>query len=282
MNYTFPTYEEAEKTSDVARYCTKSEYETAVRDRRFEFQKIKYLSDRLKITAYVYRPQKLTEQKLPTIIFNRGSFIRRDIAAELIVSFHRLAREGFAIIAPLYRQSDGGEGKDEMGGADMNDLMNTAQLAKQLNFVDTENLFMYGESRGGMMTYQALRNRFPLKAAAVFGAFTDMEAFLTASPNSSAVAKQIWPDFEQKKPEIFYQRSAIRWADKIDTPVLIMHGGADSLVSPLQSLLMAEQLQKLGKPYELMIYAGDNHILSNNRIERDQRVSNWFKKYLSN
>jgi hypothetical protein len=35
---------------------------------------------------------------------------------------------------------------------------------------------MYGESRGGMMTFQAIRRDLPVDAAAVFGAFTDLEA----------------------------------------------------------------------------------------------------------
>ena len=48
-----------------------------------------------------------------------------------------------------------------------------------------------------------------------------------------------------------------------------------------QSLLLAQQLQKLGKVYELLVYSGDNHDLTKNSEDRDRRVVNWFKKYLT-
>lgn len=44
-----------------------------------------------------------------------------------------------------------------MGGADLNDLLRTAALAKELPSVDAGKLFLLGESRGGMMVFQALR-----------------------------------------------------------------------------------------------------------------------------
>ena len=86
------------------------------------------------------------------------------------------------MLAPMYRQSDGGEGRDEMGGGDVNDLMNAAALAKSLGFIDVNNLFLYGESRGGVMTYLAIKKNFPANAAAVYGAFTDMEALIKDKP----------------------------------------------------------------------------------------------------
>jgi dipeptidyl aminopeptidase/acylaminoacyl peptidase len=39
-------------------------------------------------------------------------------------------------------------------------------------------------------------------------------------------------------------------------------------------------LQKAGKVYELVVYAGDNHTLSNNKEDRDRRAVNWFKLHL--
>ena len=40
---------------------------------------------------------------------------------------------------------------------------------------------MYGESRGGMMTYFALREDWPIRAAAVWGAITDIADYLKAN-----------------------------------------------------------------------------------------------------
>ncbi len=281
-NYKFPLYNEAIEKTDVEKYSAEHEYETAVKDDNFDFQKITYLSDNLKVIAYLYKPKKLTDQKYPAIIFNRGSFVRGDIAPELISMFHRLASKGFVVLAPMYRQSDGGEGRDFLGGEDMNDLMSTLPLSKNLKFINTENLFMYGESRGGMMTYQAIRNGFPIKAAAVYGAFTDLGAMFKSQPDkyTPQLANVIWNDYDTKKEEIYRTRSAINWAEKFDVPVLIMHGGEDSEVRPKQSLKLAEKLSEMNKVYELVIFSEDNHILSANKFSKDEKVTCWFKKYM--
>ena len=280
--YDFPSYERAVESTDVERYASKEAYERAVSDRRFAFRKLKYLSDGLRVTAYLYGPAQAGGAKLPAIVFNRGSTVRGDIAPELIAFFHRLASEGFVVLAPLYRQSDGGEGRDEVGGADLNDLLNVVPLARALGFVDADNLFLYGESRGGMMTYQALAHGFPANAAAVFGALTDIEALVRDHPEvyTPALLKQFWPDFEARRAEIFRSRSALRWAESLNAPLLIMHGGADRAVSPAQSLALAQRLQQLGKTYGLVIYPGDGHTLARNQEDRDRRALLWFKAHL--
>jgi len=282
QTYQFPSYEKALQTTNIRDITSKEDYELAIRDTNFEFQRLKYMSDGLKVTAYLYKPTRITGKKLPAIIFNRGSLILGDIAPEVVSSFHRLASEGFVVLAPMYRQSDGGEGRDEMGGGDVNDLMNSAALAKSLEFIDLKNLFLYGESRGGVMTYLAIKKNFPANAAAVYGAFTDMEALIKDRPQvyRPQLLDQIWPDFDSRKDEIFRSRSAVFWAESLGIPLLIMHGGADWSVNASQSLMIAQKLQTLGKTYELIIYAGDSHRLARNQDDRDRRAVAWFKKHL--
>ncbi len=281
-SYKFPSYEKATETTDVERYADKASYDRAVADANYALEKLKYTSDALKVTAYLYRPKRVENRKYPAIIFNRGSAVRQDIAPELISFFHRLAAEGFVVLAPMLRQSDGGEGRDELGGADVNDLMNILPVAKSFGFVDMNNLFMYGESRGGMMTYQALRRKFPVNAAAVFGAFTDLQGLANSHPKqyTPALFQQLWPDYETRKTELFETRSAIFWADELTVPLLLMHGGADQSVDPEQTLNLAQRLQKLGRVYELIVYAGDGHVLSNNQEDRDRRATSWFKRFM--
>ena len=164
--YAIPSWDAAVETTDVERYSQPDEYVAAARDSRYVLEKLHYRSDGLAVVAYLYRPRNHTQTKRPVIVFNRGSYIRGDIAPELLTMFHRLADAGFTVVAPMYRGSDGGEGHDEMGGADLNDLMNVTGLLNELDSVDTKNVFLYGESRGGMMVFQAIRDRFPARAAA--------------------------------------------------------------------------------------------------------------------
>ncbi|HSR53308.1 MAG TPA: prolyl oligopeptidase family serine peptidase [Acidobacteriota bacterium] len=286
--YSFPSFQEAVESTDIELYAQREDYEQAVGDPDYELLIVTYQSDGLPVRCYLYQSkgaldsQPESAQARPTVVFNRGSYVRGDIAAELVTLFHRLAQRGFAVLAPLYRGSDGAPGRDEMGGADLNDLLNVVPLAQSLASVDAGHLFLYGESRGGMMVLQALREAFPARAAAVFGTFSDLQALVEGDPESYlAMARGIWPDFADRREEIIRRRSAVQWAEKIEVPLMILHGGDDQSIPPNQALQLAEKLDSLGKSFELVIYAGDNHVLSRHRVQRDQRVAEWFHEHMA-
>ena len=269
-----------EAVKGLEKLFNKAEYETALNDERFQMESVKYLSDGITVSALLYGPKK-PATKLPVIIFNRGGYIRGDIGHELLPMFHRFAAEGFIVIAPMYRASDGAAGKDEVGGEELHDLMNVVPLLSSIGDADTSNLFLYGESRGGMMVFQAIRDGFPANAAATFGGFTDFGALVAADPKLyDPLIKAIWTDFDAKKEEISKRRSAMAWPEKINIPIFLMHGGDDRSVDPQQTLSFAQSLQELKKPYELHIYHGDGHTLSKNQKDRDARAAAWFKTYI--
>lgn len=256
-----------------------AEYERARSDTRFQLLKVTYPSDGLAVVAFVYGPSA-SRARLPVIVYNRGSYVRQNAAPDLLVTFHRLADAGFLVVAPMYRGSEGAPGRDEMGGADLADLIHVQAVIASLPYVDTANTFLYGESRGGMMTLQALRDGFPARAAAVVGTFTDLEQLLKEDPKAAAFSRQLWPDYEANHLAIAERRSAVRWADRITAPLLIMHGGDDTSVSPTHALQLAAALQRHGKPYELVIAAGAKHVLQPFEAERDERAVRWFRRHL--
>jgi dipeptidyl aminopeptidase/acylaminoacyl peptidase len=264
----------------IDRYATRAEYQRATEDGHFRCERLTYVSDGLPVIAYVVHPAGRTNHTLPVVVFNRGGYVVNNQAPLLITMFHRLAQEGFVVIAPMYRGSDGAPGQDEMGGADLTDLANVLPLAKNLGFADVENMFLYGESRGGVMTLLALRERMPVRAAATFGAFTDLAVYLEGDPRAARIAPSIWPEWAQQKDRILAQRSAIRWADRIGAPVLLIHGGADTQVSPEHTLNLALRLEELQKPYSVIVFAGDSHVLPENRVERDRQAVRWFKQHM--
>ena len=273
---TLPNFADLPESS--RRFAPESEYEQARADARFEMLRVTYPSDGLEVVAFVYRPSA-TRDRLPVIVYNRGSWIRQNAAPELLVTFHRLADAGFLVVAPMYRGSEGAPGRDEVGGADLADLVNIRPVIASLAYADTANTFLYGASRGGMMTLQALRDGFPARAAAVFGAFTDLDQLLKEDSESAAAARQLWPDYEANRIAIADRRSALRWADRITVPLLIMHGGDDTL-NPVHSLQLADKLQRNGQPYELVIVAGANHTMQPFEAERDERAIRWFRRHL--
>ena len=276
--FSLPAYESIPK---IENYATRAEYDAAKTDARYTLDKVAYRSGDLQVFAYVYGPATTaTTKKLPVVVFNRGSYTWTEFAGEYLLLFQRMAEAGFLVVAPMYRGSGGAEGRDELGGADLEDLFATTGLLRQLPNADIENVFMYGESRGGMMTYQAVRDRYPLRAAAVFGAFTDLGALTASVPRFQTMGKMIWADYETNRKAIETRRSAVQWADALRVPLLIMHGGSDRDVPPSQALALASRLQALGYPYELVIRAGASHTLAQWRAERDAHAIEWFRRHM--
>ena len=284
--YSFPVYEEAygytriDGSQDaIAKYWSAEEYERAITDERFEFEKLIYKSDGLNVLAYVYKPRN-ANAALPVIIFNRGSGVHKDIAPVLVPYFHRLAAEGFVVIAPMYRQTDGGEGTDANGGDDLNDLLNLVPLVRSLPYADPDNIFMTGESRGAMMVFQAIREGFPMRAAAVWGGFTDLRPLMEAQPALVAYAAEHWPGFNADDPEAdIARRSAIHWPAQFHVPVLLMHGESDRSIPVEHTYNLARALQNLGRLYGLIVFADDNHILLRSQLERDRASVQWFRRF---
>ncbi len=95
------------------------------------------------------------------------------------------------------------------GGVEVDDVLNLVPALKSLDFVDPERLYMLGLSRGGTMTYLAIKRGIPVKAAAVIGAVTDVKAWVDATPQMGLVNgnqyidgfANIWPDYEHRAEE---------------------------------------------------------------------------------
>ena len=273
-----------ENPADLAKYLlSKDEFERRKSYKGFECQRIKYLSDGLKVVGYIWKPKKTNGKKLPIIIYNRGG--NREfgkLTPWMREGFYYFLEQGFVVVGSQYRGNDGGEGKEEFGGAEVNDILNLIPLAKSLGYVDMNNVFLFGHSRGGMMTYLALKNNIAVNAAATTGGLADV---IAGGKNRSDLEKTVYaeliPGFDKRPEELMRERSATYFADKINTPLLILQGNADWRADTgNQALALAQKLQSLGKTYELGVYAGDDHRLTLNRADSDRRIVAWFKKYM--
>ena len=247
---------------------------------RIECTRLMYMSDGLKVAGLMWRPKDQGTKKLPLLLFNRGG--NRDFGrVPQWAYFHRLADDGFVVLAPQYRGVDGGEGVEQFGGADINDVRNLMPAAESLGFVDMANVFMLGWSRGGMQTLVAAKQGMRVNAIAVGGALLDLFEEAKRRP---ALVDRVWselmPGFATRRNELLRERSAMHWPEQISAPVLILHGAGDWRVSPMDALRFAEKLQSAGKTYELIVYANDDHGLTVNRADSMRRIVEWFKKHM--
>jgi dipeptidyl aminopeptidase/acylaminoacyl peptidase len=274
----FTTFEE--QSAFTKRFYSKNDYDIAKNHKSIECLKIRYVSDGLEVVGYIVRPHGAPGRRYPVIIYNRGGFGEiGKIDSWNLLDFYHLASSGFVILASQYRGNDGGEGREEVGGADVNDVLNLWPTVAGLPYADVHNVFLYGLSRGGMMTFLALKRGASVRAAAVLGAVFDVEAFGRRAPGVVNRAGRLIPDYATRGVTALRERSAMNWPEVVSVPLLIIHGGNDAEVPASEALTFASKLSDLKKTYELVVYADDNHEAANNRLDRDARIVAWFRRY---
>ena len=244
---------------------------------------ITYYSDGLKVNGYMIEPRP--KGKYPCVIYNRGGNREFGMLSgfNLALQTSMIARKGYVIIASNYRGNGGGEGNEEFGGNDVNDVLNLISSLSKIEKADTSKIGMFGWSRGGMMTYIALTKTDRIKAAVVGGAISDnFKLIQDRKEMETNVLSELIPNYEQTKELSLKKRSAIKWVDKFPTnvPILIMHGGSDWRVKPEHSLELAIEFEKYRIPYRLIIFEGANHGIYEFWRETDQNTVAWFEKYL--
>lgn len=150
-------------------------------------------------------------------------------------------------------------------------------------FVDRKKIGCLGASYGGFMT-QYLQTQTDIFAAAVSHAGISNvtsywgEGYWGYSYNAVAAAKRYpWTD-----PDLFTKQGSLFNADKIHTPLLLLHGTADTNVPIGESIQLFNALRILGRDVEFISVDGENHFISqfDKRILWQNTIMAWFAKYL--
>ncbi len=245
-------------------------------------EKITYISDGLKIKGYLAYPNDNDGRKFPCIIWNRGGYENKGAIDKFSARgmFGLIASWGYVVFASQYRGNAGSEGKEELGGNDVNDVLNLIPLADELPFADKTKWGIEGWSRGGMMTYLALLKNPNYKCAVLVGAISNLKDYVLSSDTRNSIYKRILgeEDFEKKLEE----RTIMNFADKLPKiPYLLMHGKSDETIPVKQTIEMAKKFDELKINYQLKLFEEGDHYLKKYRKEVDDLRKMWFDKHLS-
>lgn len=157
------------------------------------------------------------------------------------------------------------------------------EFCRQHPYVDEKKIGCLGASYGGFMT-QYLQTQTDIFAAAVSHAGISNvtsywgEGFWGYSYNSVAAAQSYpWTD-----PELYTKQGSLFNADKIKTPLLLLHGTEDTNVPIGESIQLFNALRVLGRDVEFITVEGQNHVITDydKRILWHATIMAWFAKYL--
>ncbi len=166
----------------------------------------------------------------------------------------------------------------------------TKAMLNKFDFIDRDNLGLSGQSWGGYQISHLITETDMFSAAAagapvsnMFSAYggirwsTGLSRIYQYEETQSRIGGTIW-----EKPLRYLENSPIFFADKIDTPLFMMHNDDDGAVPWYQGIEFYMALRRLGKPVWMLNYNDEAHGVRRrpNRMDLTIRLQQFFDHYL--
>ncbi len=150
-------------------------------------------------------------------------------------------------------------------------------------FVDEKRVGCIGASYGGFMTMLLLTRTDMFATAVAHAGISSISSYWGEGYwgyEYSAVATA--NSFPWNRKDIYVDQSPLFNADKIKTPLLLLHGAEDTNVPPGESRQLYAALKLLGREAELIEVEGQDHHVMNysKRIKWTKTILAWFDKWL--
>jgi dipeptidyl aminopeptidase/acylaminoacyl peptidase len=171
-----------------------------------------------------------------------------------------------------------------------NSVVSAARYLAKFPWVDSKHMGLQGHSFGGYETNYLVTHTHIFAAACSASGFSDLVSLYgsvargsyhmyAAERNQDRIGTTMW-----KAPDLYIENSPIYKADKITTPLLLMHGKDDRIVPFSQSVEFFMALRRLSKIVWLLEYDGSDHTINGyqSSIDFTTRMTQFFDHYLKN
>ena len=199
-------------------------------------------------------------------------------------SFSRIiAGLGYVVLQPQYRGSRGYGTEflnsiyQHFGDRAYLDVDSATDYAIAQGWADPHRLAIFGWSAGGFMTSWTVTQTGRYRAAIEGAGITDWLSFIPTSDIQQIDYDQRW---QEKDVQPFLKFSAVMFADKVTTPLLILHGTNDNRVPVLQGREFFVLLAERGKTVRMVTYPGPHFpFLWEQRRSIFEEIAAWLAKY---
>jgi dipeptidyl aminopeptidase/acylaminoacyl peptidase len=193
---------------------------------------------------------------------------------------------GYLVFVPNIRYKIGNPGESAV-----NYVVSGTKAMINNGYVDQSRIGMQGQSWGAYQVAYIITQTDLFRAASAAAPVSNMTSaygniywqlgisrMSMYESDQSRIGASLW-----EKPELYIQNSPIFYADKIETPLLIVHNDADGAVPWNQGIELFVALRRLNKPVWLLNYNGEPHNLrdkSPNNKDLSIRMFQFFNHYL--
>jgi acetyl esterase/lipase len=239
-------------------------------------QDVRYIPDLVYGEVPGFRPLELdlylpsSPSPAPVIVhvhgggWRRGS--RRHPLPRLGADFYeRLAGRGFAVAAVDYRLS--GEATFPAAVDDVRAAVGWVREQAAAYGLDAGRVFLWGDSAGGHLALMTALTGSGVRGVVAWFPVTDL-AGLASDVAAAGGVPDPGPESREALflgapaaavPDLAREASPVNHASAAAPPVLLLHGAADDMVPPAQSIRLAEALTQAGATAELELVPGATH-----------------------
>jgi dipeptidyl aminopeptidase/acylaminoacyl peptidase len=253
-------------------------------------ESLEWVSDGFRVQGWLLKPQKIEgSRKYPLIVEIHGgpSNMAKPAWPGRTALTPVLASEGYFVFLPNPRGSYGqGEAfttanVKDFGFGDLRDIMAGVDAVLAKYPVDLNRLGVTGWSYGGYMTMWTVTQTNRFRAAMAGAGIANWQSYY----GQNLIDQWLIPFFGASvydDPAVYRKSSPIEFVKNVKTPTLVIVGERDAECPAPQSYEFWHALRSLGVKTQLVVYAGEGHMLVDSKNKRDleERTLAWFRENL--
>jgi len=228
-----------------------------------EFLQVKTRDGFLMEAEMIKPPDFDAAKKYPVYQFTYGGphapMVRNAWTGSATYLYHQMLAQKGIIVWICDNRTASGKGMEptwalyhHFGDTELSDIEDGIAWLKQQPYVDGARIGIHGWSYGGFMTSYTLTHSTSFVMGIAGGTVSDFRDY-------DSVYTERYLGLPQENAD-GYRGSAPRWAAaNLHGALLLIHGEIDDNVHPHNTMQFAYELQKAGKPFQLMIYPKSRH-----------------------